>query len=49
MKMQERRDGISRIFYSWGAVCYYLAYSGLLSFSKAFPVKKQSYLNKIKH
>lgn len=49
VKMEERKDGISRIFYSWGAVCYYLAYSGLLSFSKAFPVKKQSYLKKIKH
>ncbi|REL32622.1 glycosyltransferase family 2 protein [Thalassotalea euphylliae] len=49
VKMHERTDGISRIFYSWGSVFYYLAYSGLLSVSKAFPVKKYAYLNKIKH
>ena len=47
--MEKRSDGISRIFYSWGAVFYYLAYSSVLSVSKAFPVKKQAYLQKIKH
>ena len=49
VKMDERKDGISRIFYSWNAVFYYLAYSGLLTVSKAFPVKKESYINKIQH
>lgn len=49
VNMCERKDGISRIFNSWNSVIYYLAYSGLLSFSKAFPVKKRSYLNKIKY
>ena len=49
VNMRERKDGISRIFNSWISVIYYLAYSGLLSFSKAFPVKKHSYLNKIKY
>lgn len=49
VEMTERSDGISRIFYSWGAVFYYLAYSGLLTISKAFPVKKESYIKKIKH
>jgi hypothetical protein len=47
--MQERSDGISRIFYSWGAVFYYLMYSGLLSVTKAFPMKKDRFINKIKH
>lgn len=47
--MDERSDGISRIFYSWSAVFYYLAYSGLLTVSKAFPVRKDSYIKKIKH
>jgi hypothetical protein len=47
--MQERSDGISRIFYSWGAVFYYLMYSGLLSMTKAFPIKKDKFIKKIKH
>lgn len=47
--MERRNDGISRIFYSWNAVFYYLAYSGLLTLSKAFPVKKESFVKKIKH
>lgn len=49
VSMDERQDGISRIFYSWSAVFYYLAYSGLLTVSKAFPVKKESFVKKIKH
>ncbi len=47
--MQERSDGISRIFYSWTAVFYYLMYSGLLSVSKAFPSNKDTFINNINH
>jgi glycosyltransferase involved in cell wall biosynthesis len=32
--MRQRTDGKSRVFYSWLAVAYYLAYTGLLGFSK---------------
>jgi len=49
VEMNHREDGISRIFYSWNAVFYYIAYSGLLTLSKAFPVNKESYVKKIKH
>jgi len=49
VNMVKRTDGISRIFYSWGAVFYYLAYSGLLSISKVFPVKKETYISKFRH
>jgi len=45
--MNERTSGISRIFYSWKAVIYYLLYSGLLSITKAFPVKKDKFIKKI--
>mgnify|MGYP001097765783 CR=1 FL=1 len=45
--MNERTSGISRIFYSWKAVIYYLLYSGLLSVTKAFPVKKDKFIKKI--
>lgn len=47
--MEERSDGISRIFYSWTAVFYYLMYSGLLSVSKAFPSNKDTFINNINH
>lgn len=45
--MNKRETGISRIFHSWLAVSYYLAYSGLLSFTKAFPTNKKKYMNRI--
>lgn len=45
--MNERETGISRIFHSWIAVGYYLAYSGLLSLAKAFPTDKTKYINRI--
>jgi hypothetical protein len=32
--MRQRAEGKSRVFYSWLAVAYYLAYTGLLGFSK---------------
>ena len=34
VNMLQRRSGISRIFYSWFAVSYYMGYTLLLSFSK---------------
>ncbi len=34
VNMVLRQDGISRIFYSWTSVMYYMAYTLLLSFSK---------------
>lgn len=34
VKMQPRRHGKSRVFYSWTAVAYYMAYTLLLSFTK---------------
>ncbi|GAP74581.1 glycosyl transferase [Pseudoalteromonas sp. SW0106-04] len=34
VKMTQRADGISRIFYSWGAVVYYMAYTTMLCLSK---------------
>lgn len=47
VNMQERTDGASRIFYSWGAVAKYLAYSMMLSLTKAFPTKKNKYHQRI--
>jgi len=47
--MSERADGISRIFYSWKAVFYYLMYSTLLSVTKAYPTKKDKFLKNITH
>ncbi|WP_026377335.1 glycosyltransferase family 2 protein [Aestuariibacter salexigens] len=35
--MNRRKDGISRIFYSWFAVIRYLLYTLILSSTKAFP------------
>ena len=34
VKMIKRKDGISRIFHSWWAVLYYMAYTGMLCLSK---------------
>jgi glycosyltransferase involved in cell wall biosynthesis len=34
VQMKSRQHGKSRIFYSWLAIAYYLAYTGVLSFSK---------------
>jgi hypothetical protein len=45
--MNKREFGISRIFNSWLAVTYYLAYSGLLSLAKAFPTNKNKYVKRI--
>ncbi|RHW74897.1 glycosyltransferase family 2 protein [Colwellia sp. RSH04] len=45
--MNKRESGISRIFHSWMAVGYYLAYSSLLSFAKAFPTNKDKYKNRV--
>jgi glycosyltransferase involved in cell wall biosynthesis len=47
VSMSERETGASRIFHSWLAVAYYLLYSGLLSATKAFPTKKERYLNRL--
>jgi glycosyltransferase involved in cell wall biosynthesis len=41
VKMVLRRFGISRIFYSWSSVMYYMAYTLLLSFSKRGVTYKQ--------
>ena len=43
VQMQERKDGISRIFYSWGAVLKYLVYTGILSISRLGPFKAEKY------
>ncbi|WP_237162682.1 glycosyltransferase family 2 protein [Shewanella halifaxensis] len=42
VNMNSREDGISRIFYSWGAVAYYMAHTSLLCISK---VRKSSELS----
>lgn len=34
VRMLPRRHGISRVFYSWASVVYYMAYTLLLSFTK---------------
>ena len=34
VQMNQREDGISRIFYSWSAVVYYMAHTSLLCLSK---------------
>lgn len=38
--MQERRSGHSRVFSTWRAVSYYLAYTGILSLSKWRPARR---------
>ncbi len=45
--MNCRETGISRIFHSWLAVGYYLAYSGILSLAKAFPTNKNKFSNRM--
>jgi glycosyltransferase involved in cell wall biosynthesis len=45
--MNRRETGISRIFNSWLAVGYYLAYSSILSLTKAFPTNKNKYITRI--
>jgi len=47
VKMQERKDGISRIFHSWGAVLKYLLYTGILSISRLGPFKADKYHQKL--
>ncbi|WP_042150705.1 MULTISPECIES: glycosyltransferase family 2 protein [unclassified Pseudoalteromonas] len=42
--MKEREHGISRIFYSWGAVLYYMAYTTMLCISK-FKTNRQEITN----
>lgn len=45
--MQERTDGISRIFHSWGAVFKYLIYTGILSISRLGPFKAEKYHHRL--
>jgi glycosyltransferase involved in cell wall biosynthesis len=40
VNMSDRADGISRIFYSWRAVFYYMIYSTILSITKLFPSRR---------
>ena len=47
VNMQERKDGISRIFHSWGAVISYLLYTGILSISRLGPFKAEEYHQKL--
>ena len=47
VKMNERFDGISRIFHSWGAVLKYLVYTGILSISRLGPFKVERYHQKL--
>ncbi len=34
VRMIPRKNGISRVFYSWASVAYYMSYTLLLSFTK---------------
>jgi glycosyltransferase involved in cell wall biosynthesis len=43
VQMQERTDGISRIFYSWSAVMKYLIYTLILSVAKLGPQRREKY------
>jgi hypothetical protein len=47
VKMLERTDGISRIFYSWRAVIRYLLYTGILSISRIGPFRAEKYYRKL--
>ena len=47
VSMQERQDGISRIFYSWGAVLKYVLYTLILSLTKSLRVNKKQYRDKL--
>ncbi len=42
VQMVPRKDGISRIFHSWGAVLYYMAYTTMLCLSKIAKTHKLS-------
>jgi glycosyltransferase involved in cell wall biosynthesis len=45
VSMQERQDGISRIFHSWGAVFKYLLYTFVLSITKSLRLDRKHYKN----
>jgi len=45
--MNRREDGISRIFYSWGAVAYYMAHTSFLCLSKVRKSNELSYQKNI--
>lgn len=47
VRMNERKNGISRIFYSWSAVCKYLLYTLILSVTKAIPMSAKPYRKKL--
>lgn len=43
VNMKNREDGISRIFYSWGAVMRYMIYTLILTSAKALPFWSRKY------
>lgn len=45
--MQQRDEGISRIFYSWGAVLRYMIYTLILTLAKAVPFWSKKYRHQI--
>lgn len=45
--MQERQNGISRIFHSWLAVFAYITYTFILSVTKAMPMSAKKYHKKL--
>ena len=47
VSMDERQDGISRIFNSWRAVIKYLLYTFILSVTKVSPISAKTYHNKL--
>ena len=47
VQMDERKDGISRIFYSWFAVFKYLLHTLILSLTKAPPISAKAYHKKL--
>lgn len=47
VEMNERKNGISRIFHSWVAVFRYLLYTFVLSVSKFGPYRVEKYHNKL--
>jgi glycosyltransferase involved in cell wall biosynthesis len=48
VSMQERADGISRIFHSWVAVFKYLLYTFVLSLTKSLQLDRKSYRDRLK-
>ncbi|CAH1552888.1 glycosyltransferase family 2 protein [Vibrio rotiferianus] len=48
VEMKPRADGISRIFYSWGAVSYYMVYTSLLCLSKVRKSNELQYQSQLK-